>query len=213
MPQSRELKPGERETAHSLESLPLIPRDKIFLLLVWRGLKTASPVFLPIDYNQEMVKDLQEKVMKAGLFLKPDQTISREKRPRSDRIYFIANNQKDLKLISKLWFGDHFNNPKVYREIGRMSGFPKTAIETFNKFTHLDGPGKTITQQKLVLSVEEKKKLIPPELFHFSLFFYMSRASWQTELQTIKKWADEIKLVAPTLQEAYVHQFDERYGI
>ena len=60
--------------------------------------------------------------------------------------------------------------------------------------------------KKLVLTGEEQHKLTP-DLYAFSSFFYISRAHMQNELETVRKWAEEIKLVAPDLYQSFIDTF------
>lgn len=207
----RELTAEEKEIAKSLEDFSQLEvRDRVFLLLIWRGFKTASPVSIMETEPESAVSDLEEKVKKAGLLFRKTDIITKERKYglRAGRICFVANNQKDLDLMSKLWFGDHEHDPKVYKEIGRMSGYPKTAINVFDSFQNPNIPiNKREKATRGVLSDEEKKKLIAssefsPDLYPFSRFFYMSKENWQNELQTVDKWAKELDFVC---HELYVN--------
>ena len=202
----KELTVEERKIAKSFEESPSLElRDKIFLVLIWRGLKTASPVSIDIEKDKSAVETLMEKVSNAGLFSLLGNATTQEKFGlKSGRILFVANNEKDLKLVFDLWNGDHQKDPQVYKEIGRMSGFPQTAIDTYDAFTRLLEPEREAMKEKLVLSEEEKKKLIPAEFFPFASLFFMSRAHWQAEFETMKKCAGEIKFVTPQLYQQYL---------
>jgi hypothetical protein len=192
----------EKEVAKSLESVPLLtPRDKVFLILIWRKLKTASPVSVPSDASSESIVDLEERIKKAGLFCNFSKNVSRgELGVSPGRILFVANNENDLNLISQLWFGRHLKDPQVYKEVGRMSGFPKTAIETYDQFVKLRGPAR----KELVLSREEQEELIPKELLPFSEFFYLSKAHFKTEIEVVRRWVEELKLVTPEVYKEYL---------
>ena len=206
------LTPEEKEITRSLENLKFLRiRDLIFIVLIWRKLKTASPVEFSLEPTEEELKKFKETIKKAGLFV-PDNPVIDTKHYKSGgkKIYFVASNKKDLDLISKLWFGDHVKDPKVYKEVGRMSGFPDTAIETYDKFTRLPDPERRKVGNELTLSPEEKKKLFSGDTYYFSLFFYMSRDHWQTESETIKKWAEEIRRLTPGLYKAYIDDFKKR---
>ena len=211
-----ELVPEEKKSAHFFESLTILDRaGKMDLILVWRGLKTVSQLSIFENATPSQISDLKNKIHQANLLFKEEVNLTKPKKypiPISGlkKVYFVAKNQDDLNLFSSLWFGDHLNDPKVYKEIGRMSGFPQTAINTFHEFSGLSGEERNTKKKSLTLSPEEKKDLFPPELFPFSLRFYVSREHWQSELETIQKWAEEIKLVAPALYQSFVDQFKDK---
>ena len=57
----KKLSPEEKEIARSLENFPfLLKKDKVFLVLVWRGLKTASSVSILSDAPASAVDDLRK---------------------------------------------------------------------------------------------------------------------------------------------------------
>ena len=197
----RELTNIEKEIVRDFESLPLLNiKNLLDLELVWRGFKSASNLFLQAGVEDSQIPEIKSKIEKAGLLFK-DEGIRTDKiyGQQGARICFVAKSGRDLDLISSLWFGDHVGDPKIYKEIGRMSGFPQTAIDTYDKFTKLEGERRKTVRDQLVLSEEEKRNLFGAELYPFSVFFYMSRKYWRTELETIKKWVEEIKLIDPEL--------------
>ncbi len=205
----RELTPQEKNIAYSLESLPTFSiRGKMDLMLVWRKLKSASQLYLHADLSDREFQDIKNKIQKAGLFFIDkgiDTNVPEGAEPT--RLCFVANNNEDLELISKIWFGDHFSDPKVYKEIGRMSGFPQTAIDTYYQIAQMQKDEKEKVRQELVLSEEEKYKLLPREVYPFSLSFFMSKKHWQKEMEIPKKWSEEIALTAPTLYQDYMKAF------
>jgi hypothetical protein len=202
----RQLTAREKEIANSIESFPFLEiKDRIFLLLIWRGLKTASPVSLQPNVANEVVEDLRHRVQGAGLLFKVGPVSYEAFRGlRPGLICFVASNSDDLNLISELWSGDHINDPRVYKEIGRMSGLPKTAIDTYDEFIRKPEPEREKLFKKLTVPVEEKEKF--PELLPFSRLFFMSKAHRQAEEAVVQKWVDEIKLVVPNLYQLYVEE-------
>jgi hypothetical protein len=68
-----------------------------------------------------------------------------------------------------------------------MSGFPQTAINTYDQFAQMQKDEKEKVRQELVLSEEEKRKLLPLEVYPFSLSFFMSKKHWQKEMEIPKK--------------------------
>ncbi len=202
------------ETFSSLE-----PKDRMFLILIWRKLKSASPVSLQggIEKSKEL-----EKILKAAdlLFKKGPVTTEEKNGLKAGQVYFVANNEADLNLISERWFGDHKRDPDVYEEIGRMSGFPKTARDAYDAFSN---PKYSAEQRsnalKKVYSEQDKIKLLKErnqlELFPFARLFYMSKKNWDTELETVRKWASELKTLASSAYTEFIVDFNKtnNYGI
>jgi hypothetical protein len=206
----------EKKIAKSLETLSMLSvRDRIFLVLIWRKFKTASPISISVDTLESTVQELKEKIEKAGLLFK-DIGMNEELMQKCQRggmgyvRYFMANNQNDLDSISEKWFGGLFTDPDVYKEIGRMSGYPQTAIDNFDKFTRLSDEEKFELKKKSTLTHEEKKALVSekysntPDLYYFSTFFYMSREHAEAEMEVCRQWMEEIKLVTPNLYREFI---------
>ncbi len=204
----KELTPEEKEIARSLETLPSLDiRAEIDLILVWRNLKSASQLFFPAGTTDANMVKIKERIEKAGLFFIDDGVILDKMYGNGlVRLCFIANNEKDLYLFAELWFGDHIADSLVYKEIGRMSGFPQSAIDTYDKFIMLSGKERDAAKEELTLSENEKKDLFPADLYRLSLFFYMSRAHWQTELETVRTWVEELKRVTPSLYQRFIEE-------
>lgn len=209
IPPTRELAPEERRIAQSLENLHFLESQDIMnLILVWRKFKTATQFLLPLSAPPRDIQELEAKARAAGLFFKDCGVTPKKISGRNpQRIFFVSNNQQDLDLISNVWFGDHTNDPKVYKEMGRMSGFPQTAIDTYTKFTELNEQEKSKKREELTLSRQEQKELFSADIYPFSHFFYMSREHWKSEVETVRKWAEEIKLVSPTLYQLILMHF------
>ena len=224
--QKRELSPEEHKVAMSLETISsLEKKDKVFIVLVWKGLKTATAVSFEPGAPESEMSDLEKRVQKAGLlFKKTDHIITEEmymvkqeaRGLRPGRVCFVANNQKDLDLISELWFGDHDNDPKVYKEMGRMSGFPQTAIDLYDKFTRLPDPEKEEVKKEIALSEREKSELFQtePDLIPLAFTFYMSKVKegkrvsfLESELETVRKWTKKIESVTPALYREFTDFF------
>lgn len=216
----KELTPEEKKIAMSLETISCLgKKDKVFLVLVWRNLKTASAISLEAGVPESVVRDLEKRIKEAGLFFKKTDHIIKEGEEmfglKNGRICFVANNQKDLDLMSELWFGDHHRDEKVYKEIGRMSSYPQTAIDTYEKImTDIFNKGNIPTREKslmkeLILSEAEKIDLLKkePNLFPFARLFYMSKAHWKSEIEIVRKWAEEIKLATPALYQSFIEDF------
>ena len=216
----------EKKIAMSLETISCLEKkDKVFLVLVWRGLKTATAISLEPGAPESVARDLEKRVKEAGLFFKKtDHIITEEmfmvkqkaRGLRPGKICFVANNQKDLDLISELWFRDHDKDSEVYKELGRMSGFPQTAIDLYDKFARLSDSEKESVKKEITLSEIEKSKLLQtePGLIPLSWTLYMSKVRkgekvyfLESELETVRKWMREIKYVTPALYREFTHIF------
>ena len=206
---SQEISPAEKKIAISLESFPHLEfKDRVFLVLVWKGFKTASAISLELGFLDD--NDLEERVKKASLFLKPDRIIDEEMYGlKPGKVYFIANNQQDLDLISEKWFGNQIDDPNVYREIGRMSGFPQTAKDAYDTVFSSPESDRKGKEKELFISEDEKRELLKlePDLLPFAFLLYMSRENFQTELETVRKWAKTIRFFTPALYGAFISDF------
>lgn len=206
----KELSAEEKRIAMSLEFFPhLNTKDKIFLVLIWRGFKQASPISLQGGVPESV--ELEKRLKKANLFFKKDRIIREEIYGlQPGQVYFVANNEKDLDLISKLWFGDHEHDPIVYKGIGKMSGYPQSAIDVFDSFANPDisdaKRGEVIINNVLL----NKQENVPLDLYPFARSFYMSKQNWKNELETVRKWVEEIKSITPALYNSYLEEFKRR---
>ncbi len=198
-PKNREkLTEKEKETLTSFKTI-LQPwpwgnqRDKVDLLLVWRGLKSATQISLDPEISTDDLKKTEEVIKNAGLFFK-DSGVVEKFNIGGRRLCFVANNPKDLELVSQI---SKESSKESYSEMGRMSGFPKSAIENFIQFNESD-ENEESDQSKFFLTDEEKQSKIPAEIRKFAQL-KLSRKNWKNELETIRRWAEEIKLVDPEL--------------
>mgnify|MGYP001599775891 FL=1 len=214
----KELSPEEKKIAMSLESFQHLDiQSKIFLVLVWRGLKKASAVSLAPGLPQSAIDDLEKKVKKAGLFFKPtDHLIEIGKNMHGlepGRVCFVANNQADLDSISDLWFKDHENDSNVYTRMGQLSGYPPTAVNAYDEIFKSLKSERENKMKELILSEGEKKDLLKlePDLIPFTFFFFMSRGEGDkfvpNELEIVRKWAAEIKLITPALYQLFIENY------
>lgn len=212
----KELSPAEKKIAMSLESFRYLDiRDKISLVLIWRGFKTASAISLdPSEPNQ----DLQKIVENAGLLFKPTDYELKElnRGLRKGRVCFVANNEPDLNAISDLWFKDD-EKPEVSTELGRMSGFPETAISSHNKlmsFPLADRDNVKESKESPVLSEKEKidwlKNKKDQDLIPFAFLFHMSKPRIDNEIEAVRKWVEELKTITPSLYTGFIVDFNDK---
>ncbi len=190
----RELTSEEKEIFNSFENIPFLNEtDKSNFLLVWRGLKSGSGFFIKIEDILFLGK-IKEIIEKAGLFFID---LDRKDVSNPNIPCMVSINREDLELLATLWPDDHINDPRVYLELGRIYGYPKTAIDAFDKI-HNSSSGHLELENELTLSSQEKRQKIPKQLLAFAKFVF-SREHWGEELETVKKWAEEIKLIDPEL--------------
>ena len=215
--QKRELNAEEHKIATSLESFQhLEPKDRVFLVLVWKGLKTATAVSLELGMPESVLRDLKERVEKAGMLFNEGPVLNiRIRGSRPGKICLVANNQKDLDLISHFWsrpdYGNHERDPEIYWEMGRMSGLPQTAIEAYDKIypKTVGAYRDRIKPQVLMVSEDEKIERLKdePDLIPFATLFYMSRVNFNSEIEIVRKWAEEIKKITPALYRLFINDF------
>ena len=85
--------------------------------------------------------------------------------------------------------------------MGRMSGYPPTAVDAFiNWQIAIEEGNGDQAKAMYLLTKYERENLIPQDLSRFALF-QLSREDWKKELETVRKWAEEIKLVDPEFYE------------
>ncbi len=195
----RELNQEEKEALESFEKIPFIDlSDKVDFLLTWRKLKNGSEFELNKDVTKEEEESIIYIVKKSGLLIKVVESLKPADSEIKRKFFFIANTIEDLELVSRLYLGDHFT-PEVYLELGRIYGFPKTAIEAFDK-THNSLGDVKVHQDEFLLTSKEKMGNLPKEINAFANL-KLSREHWATEVEIIKKWAEEIKLLDPVLYQ------------
>ena len=188
---NKQLSREEQAIAKSFEGIPFLSEgQKRDALLVWRKLKPGSNFSLEPEISNADLKKIEDIIEKAGLLFK---VVEEKKSDEPRKVFFVANNQEDLESLSRLFFGDHLTDPKEYLELGRIYGFPKTAIEAFDKNSQAEKEG---SESEFLLILDEMEEKIPKNLRRFTDFL-LSKANWQDELKTVRKWADEINLVDP----------------
>ncbi|MEK7539114.1 MAG: hypothetical protein AAB595_00515 [Patescibacteria group bacterium] len=142
----------------------LEPKDKVFLVLVWRKLKGASAISLEGGVPTKILNELKTKIQEAGMLFKEGGLIDEETQGlRKGKVCLVANNKEDLNLISNLWSGDH-----VQREEAEKDLFSED-------------------EKRALLQLE-------PDLIPFSFLLPMSRENLESELKVVHKWVKEIRL-------------------
>ena len=202
-----------KKITRSLEKIPLLKvRDKIFLVLILTGSKKASDVYISAGASAGEIKELEAEIKRAGLVFKlTDRTIEdKDNRLISKRVCLVAVNQKDLDLFSEKWFGDQINDPTAYKKIGEMSGFPQTAIDAYDAFSNPElSQAERDESRNLIYSEAEKIEKLKnePEVIPFATLFYMSKAHFDSEVETARKWAKEINAASPILLNMFISEY------
>jgi hypothetical protein len=196
------LTPAQRETIKSLESISTDWRIRFNLILTFFRQKTATDLLLDIEILEEEIERIRKIIEKANLLFKDmgrglDNIYKTE---RGKRVCYVAINQEDLDLISS-------PNNRGDREMGRMSGFPQSAIDAFVSLMNKpDSITTDIWKQRHALSPEEKRERFSDEEYAFSTFFMMSRANWQEELETVRRWVKIIKQADFNLYQEIINE-------
>lgn len=184
-----------KENVYAIEDLPLRPIDIWYVFLVVLGKKTSSWLSTSSDIwrdgqtpkfvDQNRINDIKsvfdnvgikyvfkKSITDAGILQSDTDT----KRLNEICEIFIA---KDEFILDSLVKAAHDYN---HKEIGRLLGFPATAVEAFDS-------GNKI-----------KKSELPPvvrytEEVSFTQFM-LSKDNWESELAIVKDWMNCLKLVS-----------------
>ena len=112
--------------------------------------------------------------------------------------YVIAKDEIYIKMFNVLpevAEGEIGHREKVDDDLGKLYGFPNTAIEAF------------IEGEEALVSVDFKE--LPDDIKRedYMAFagFRLSKKHWREELETVKKWAEDIKQADPSL---YIREVD-----
>jgi hypothetical protein len=197
------------EIVERVEKSRLETFDKVNFLLTKLGLKPASVLEIPIQLkaleekdaketsnfsSEQDMQEIIEMISSSGLKSQSEIRIinasyrSRQE-PESGKYFegewksieiFIANNQENLEKISKAWKSDDIES------IGKVLGFPKTAVEAYSK-----------KEDRLYIN-ELPAEIVEANYAKFASFT-LSKNNWQEELETAKKWADAIRKNSPNL--------------
>lgn len=206
--QKIEITSEQKEIIKSFESLPLEWHPKMNLILTFLGQKTASDVMFSRDIKEEDFNTAVDVIKKAGLLFM-DNSITEDAVRKSKtglRVCFVANNSRDLDIISKVQSGPA-DDPAVYLEMGRMSGYPRTAIDVFDQICKEKNAEKSQEIKKVLsLSPAEKRAMFSDEDYAFSSFIIMSREHWKEEIAVCRIWASMIKSSNPELYQKIIKE-------
>lgn len=198
-PENRERK--EREDIERIMELPLFDLHRMGIILTYLGEKPASLTQVAYNVNapeSEIKKELskKEKIQKvleqAGMkFEIVEKSEKTEEGVELKRYTFlIAKKEEVLEALKKAF------ELKDHETMGRLFGYPETAVEAFVK-------GEIISDySKWWWSLpEEKRKDLEKEGIMNLLNFSLSKEHWEEELETLRRWQKVIKEKAPKLWE------------
>jgi hypothetical protein len=188
----------------TIDSLNCYNPAKIDLLLASEGLKPATDVVLgtwqkPLNDTYNLVEEKKKfedvcnllKLYKSDFYQHEDQ-------PELMSVYVSANQEKLTEIVSEHVKNNYAHNKaEDSKDIGALLGFPETAVRAFS-----------LGEDQLLPLGEHDYVGIPEDIVkkEYMAFcsFRLSKAHWEEELETVKKWAECIKRVHPELYKKYV---------
>lgn len=202
--------PEEEKVLEQIEMLGLNREAKEYILLVWKDMKPAAQFSLNHFTSKEERDNptAYEKVEK--LF---DMLGIRHMRTTSETTgstreggelvpctfyknsYLIAKQKDDLHYLA-----EHLGKEEsveATRRLGEILGYPDTAIEAWLASDR----SKAILHEAV-----EEPELLTQDYMAFRKF-RLSKAHWREEIQTLQKWADEIRRLNPVFYEKIVADY------
>lgn len=231
-----ELSEAERKSVERIETLPITDSNKIDLILSWKGLKKAIDIGVtlktwqegerPPDISEEekqkkikeaidTIKSLGLEYTEGGIGEQDPRIIERKdaepmKFPGSEwQVLYVAQSKEVAERIKNLWkeTSEKNNEVKTCVEIGRLSGYPESAIQTYQEFFR-DLRTKGL-ENKISIDQAELPEEVQSEDYMAFSHFRLSRGNWREELKTVKAWADEIQKMDPKLYQRVVDKYHE----
>jgi hypothetical protein len=183
----------EKLITESIESLPLGDFDKADLILILQGLKEATDFRIPSEKYQTFCETLK----KLNLEIAID-----ESQDEGDEIVgvYVAKTKETAEKCRAAW--SNFDD----NELGRLSGYPKSAIEAYAQIKKLTGSSGVVINMldKLFINISELPETLKQEDFLAFVHFRLSRAHFSEELETVKHWAEIIQKQDPALYKRVV---------
>ncbi|MDX1608400.1 MAG: hypothetical protein R3251_04280 [Candidatus Spechtbacterales bacterium] len=218
------IKEYAEEGIDKLEELELLSdNDKTDILLIWRGLKQATGFEYGYSWKpgeeekhlaDEELNKLKQTIEDMGLYIKEgerEQQEAAEEVPEGevtrtyagyDKVWIYIGRDKES---AEQWENaDHIKTPDT---LGALSGYPQSAIDAYEEATKEVPYGEKL--KEMVYS-DELPEEIKEEDFAAFVQFFLSRDNWQEEIETVKKWAQEIKRTDPALYERIVENYKNR---
>ncbi len=180
----------EKLSIEKIENLPIRDLDKVDLILLLAGFKTAIDINVPRDNDnwQNIIKDM-------GFHFLEDEELGDENKKK----FYIARSQEDAEKLRNAF------NQRDDIEAGILSGYPPSAVENYNKTSKelLDPNLKEADVVNLLKDRYMELVDLPPEARaeEISPFvhFRLSAQNWEEEIEIVRKWAETVKNLDPTL--------------
>lgn len=200
----------EKNFVDKIEKLKTGYEAKIMIMLTWKELKSVSefsfekydtenePLRLEqIKETEKLFKDL--KIFSYRIQKKLDGKRFDKEGNSKPMIfyqdnYYISKNKKDLD-----YFINHFGkneNYEITKKLGEILGYPKSAVEAWN------------AQDRSKTILDRDSELYNKDEMAFSNFRF-SKANYEEEFKTVKKWAEAIKHLDPDLYHKVVRNYQE----
>jgi hypothetical protein len=209
----------EARIAEAVEQLPIDnDASRAELLLVWRGLKIATIVGVAFQNEpgapafKSEAEHIEARLRALGFLVRQGNFVRFVKipgkkspgkggsrgdttlPPRGYAEYYAARTREDLEKFYEIW--NEEDEQRVCDEIGRMSGFPDSAIRAYRRWLYGDRK-----DNNLIIDQQELPEEIQEQNFMAFAQYRFSRENWQEELKTAKRWAEEIERIDPALYE------------
>lgn len=194
---SPEINLSEREKRNTeiIERLPLTDFDKVDMLLILQNLKQATDIRIYSDRNKDFEQSLKELGL-VGLLGK------KEKLPDSKKTsqeFYVAKTGDIAKRLKNAW------QTLDDAELGALSGYPQSAVESFIKSKSLTGSEEEVAKafRELFIGADIPEDVRHEDYLAF-LNFQLSRDNFRQELEVVRSWAEEIRRLDPSLFERVV---------
>lgn len=182
----------ENPEIEQIDGLPIRDFDKVDLILLLAGDKTAVDINVSSDNNewQNTIRDL-------GLYL----VESKELGDENKRKFYIARTKEDAeKLLDAFTKKNDVN-------LGILSGYPSSAIENYS-WTMNQLRNSNLEENEVIALLRERYaelEDLPPEadMKEISPFihFRLSSQNWKQEIEVVRNWVAKIKELDPMLYE------------
>ena len=177
----------ERALISRIENLKHVSdKERQAIILVWKGLKPAAVILLA---NERSTVELSEKAEKLftelGLFM-----------TESNSGIYLAKNKKDLERVNYIRGEEHLRTEEA-RELGRLFGYPMTAVEGYTR-------GREHRDEKKYHPEKERN-----EDYLAFVDFPLSKEHREEEIAVVKERAALIKYIDLPLYERMVQKYRE----
>jgi hypothetical protein len=196
----------ERKFVEAVKKLPLSYTKQIEIILLYRDLKIASEIMVTQKDSSNGIKEFFLSfglVFKEGtyseplyryLYRKEGKIYWKKEGFRFYPVFYFSKKEEYAKELKNL-IEEKFEE-KNCKRFGELFGFPKTAILAYEKDCVNDcffgTNGETMRRK------DEPTQLKFCDFMRFAQFRF-SRKYWKKEIETAKKWRNEIWRIAPEL--------------